>query len=44
MNSRFRSSESVERAILDEKQFQYLYQDNQNYIFLWINKLLNKLI
>ena len=25
MNSRFRSSETVERAILDEKEFQYLY-------------------
>ena len=34
MNSRFRSSESVERAILDEKKFQYLYQDNQKYIFM----------
>ena len=34
MNSRFRSSESVERAILDEKKFQYLYQDDQNYIFM----------
>ncbi len=34
MNNRFRSSESVERAILDEKQFQYLYEDNQKYIFM----------
>ncbi len=34
MNSRFRSSETVERAILDEKVFQYLYQDNINYIFM----------
>ena len=34
MNSRFRSSESVERAILDEKICQYLYQDGQNYIFM----------
>ena len=34
MNSRFRSSESVERAILDEKQFQYLYKDDLNYIFM----------
>ena len=33
-NSRFRSSESVERAILDEKKFQYLYEDNQKYIFM----------
>ncbi len=34
MNTRFRSSESVERAILDEKNFQYLYQENTNFIFM----------
>ena len=34
MNSRFRSSESLERAILDEKKFQYLYQDNKKFIFM----------
>ena len=34
MNSRFRSAESVERAILDEKDFQYLYKDNHSYIFM----------
>ena len=34
MNSRFRSSETVERAILDEKEFQYLYEDNNNFIFM----------
>jgi len=34
MNSRFRSSETIERAILDEKKFQYLYQDNQKFIFM----------
>ena len=34
MNSRFRSSESVERAILDEKKYQYLYEDNQKFIFM----------
>ncbi len=33
-NTRFRSSESVERAILDEKKFQYLYEDNQKYVFM----------
>ena len=33
-NTRFRSSESVERAILDEKEFQYLYSDGQNFIFM----------
>ena len=34
MNSRFRSSETVERAILDEKKYQFLYEDNQKYIFM----------
>lgn len=34
MNNRFRSSETVERAILDEKTFQYLYSDNQKFIFM----------
>ena len=34
MNSRFRSSETVERAVLDEKKFQFLYEDNQKYIFM----------
>ena len=34
MNSRFRSSETVERAILDEKEFQYLYEDNNNFVFM----------
>ncbi len=34
MNTRFRSSESVERAILNEKKYQYLYKDNDNYIFM----------
>ena len=30
-NLRFRSSESVERAILDEKKFQFLYEDNKKW-------------
>ena len=34
MNSRFRSSESVERAILDEKKCQYLYESNNQFIFM----------
>jgi len=34
MNERFRSSESVERAILDEKECQFLYKDNNNFIFM----------
>ena len=34
MNERFRSSESVERAILDEKQFQFLYSENNKFYFM----------
>tara|TARA_B100001029_G_C15008375_1_gene422578 strand:- start:335 stop:904 length:570 start_codon:yes stop_codon:yes gene_type:complete len=34
MNSRFRSSETIERAILDEKNFQYLYEDSGKYMFM----------
>ena len=34
MNGRFRSSESVVRAILDEKQYQYLYNDDNKFYFM----------
>ena len=34
MNERFRSSESVERAILDEKLCQYLYSENKKFVFI----------
>ena len=34
MNERFRSSESVERAILDEKICQYLYTENNKFVFM----------
>ena len=34
MNLRFRSSETVERAILNEKKFQYLYEDKNKFIFM----------
>ena len=34
MNERFRSSESVERAILDEKHCQFLYSENGKYNFM----------
>jgi len=34
MNERFRSSESVERAILDEKECQFLYSDNNKFYFM----------
>ena len=34
MNERFRSSESVERAILDEKVCQYLYAESDKFVFM----------
>ena len=34
INERFRSSESVERAILDEKSCQYLYSSDEKYFFM----------
>jgi elongation factor P len=34
MNERFRSSETVERAILDEKEFQFLYFDSGKFYFM----------
>jgi len=34
MNTRFRSSENVEKAILEEKDFQFLYKDENKFIFM----------
>ena len=34
MNTRFRSSESVEREILEEIEYQFLYKDNNKYNFM----------
>ena len=34
INERFRSSESVERAILNEKECRYLYSDNNKFYFM----------
>ena len=34
LNERFRSSENVEKASLDETNFNYLYDDDQNYFFM----------
>ena len=34
MNERFRSSESVERAILDEKICQFLYSEDSKFVFM----------
>ena len=34
LNERFRSSETVEKASLEETDFNYLYDDEENYIFM----------
>ena len=34
LNERFRSSETVEKASLDETNFNYLYENENNYIFI----------
>ena len=34
LNERFRSSESVEKATLEESNFNYLYEDEINYFFM----------
>jgi len=34
LNERFRSSETVEKASLEETDFNYLYDDDSNYVFM----------
>ena len=34
LNERFRSSDTVERAILDDKKFNFLYKDENNFHFM----------
>ncbi len=34
LNERFRSSETVEKASLEENKFNYLYEDESNYFFM----------
>ncbi|MBF0248114.1 MAG: elongation factor P [Alphaproteobacteria bacterium] len=34
LNERFRSSETVERAVLEQRQYQYLYTDGTMYTFM----------
>tara|TARA_B110000263_G_C15184377_1_gene453083 strand:- start:331 stop:894 length:564 start_codon:yes stop_codon:yes gene_type:complete len=34
LNERFRSSDSVERAILDDKKYNFLYEDGKNFHFM----------
>ena len=41
LNERFRSSDTVERAILDDKKFNFLYED-EIIVILWIKLILNK--
>ena len=44
LNERFRSSETVEKAELEEKKFNFLYLDGETIVILWIIKLLNKFL
>ena len=34
MNERFRSSETVEKAAVEESKYSYLYKDENNYYFM----------
>ena len=34
LNERFRSSETIEKASLDEREYQYLYPENENLVFM----------
>ena len=34
LNERFRSSETVEKASVEETKFNYLYEDENNYFFM----------
>ena len=34
LNERFRSSETVEKASVEESEFNYIYEDENNYIFM----------
>ena len=34
LNERFRSSETVEKASLDESKYNYMYEDEENYFFM----------
>ena len=43
LNERFRTSETVEKAELDEKKFNFLYSDDENCHFMEI-KHLNKFL
>ena len=34
LNERFRSSETIEKASLDEREYQYLYTENEHLVFM----------
>ena len=34
LNERFRSSDTIEKAILDEKKYNFLFEDSENYHFM----------
>ena len=34
LNERFRSNDTIEKAILDEKKYNFLFEDDQNYHFM----------
>ena len=34
LNERFRSSDTVEKALLDEKKYNFLFEDDENYHFM----------
>jgi len=34
LNERFRSSDTVEKAVLDEKKYNFLFEDDENYHFM----------
>jgi len=34
LNERFRSNDTIEKAILDEKKFNFLFEDSENYHFM----------
>ena len=34
LNERFRSNDTIEKAILDEKKYNFLFEDSENYHFM----------
>ena len=43
LNERFRSSETVEKASLDESNYNYIYEDEENYFFINPKQAIEKL-